>query len=139
MRSKTNRSNSSLDVHTFVLKYGKKLSVIEENTPIFGSREIVYCWEIKDLNNKISLYPGMSECFDGLKIKTDGRVLCTGRPFIHRNDNLDAALKTCKDAICRIYYVEVGCARKLEKQLIWKYKDAGYTLLNKLIYKNKCK
>ena len=43
MRSKTNRSNSSLDVHTFVLKYGKKFSIIEENTPVFGSREIVYC------------------------------------------------------------------------------------------------
>lgn len=139
MRSKTNRSNLSLDVQNFVQKYGKKFTVIEENTPIIGSREIVYCWELRDSNNKISLYPGMSECFDGLKTKADGRVLCIGRPFTHRNDPLDEALRTCRNAICRIYYVDKGCARKLEKQLIWKYMDAGYTLLNKLIYKNKCK
>lgn len=132
MRSKTTRSNFPKWAG-YITKYGKKMDVYEMNTPIPGSRHLVYDWELEMPDGTIKVYPGMSETWNGLKISGE-KVLREGRPFTHSGDNLDKALKICKNAKCKLYYVEEGCARTHEMKLIWKHLDAGHGFINKRLY-----
>ena len=115
------------------MKHGKKMDVYEMNAPIPGSSHLVYDFELVMPDGTIKVYPGMSETWNGLR-KSGEKILCIGRPFTHRGDDLDKALKECKSAKCKLYYVEEGCARDCEMKLIWEHFDAGHVFINKRLY-----
>ena len=132
MRLNTQRSNFP-EWAGYITKHGKKMDVYEMNAPIPGSRHLVYDFELVMPDGTIKVYPGMSETWNGLR-KSGEKILCIGRPFTHRGDDLDKALKECKSAKCKLYYVEEGCARDCEMKLIWEHFDAGHVFINKRLY-----
>ena len=132
MRSKTQRLNFPKWAG-YIMKHGKKMDVYEMNIPIQGSHHLVYDFELVMPDGTIKVYPGMSETWNGLR-KSGEKILCIGRPFTHRGDDLDKALKECKSAKCKLYYVEEGCARDYEMKLIWEHFDAGHVFINKRLY-----